>query len=182
MSFLINIMFWIANGFLVLVYFIVQNLATLGLVFSCALFVIKNPHEQKTWAASSGALGLIASILAPFPVPLFLLLLSLVGWIVLYLEQYNPLDRQWDIIRGLGLYGLIGIGYAAYQLSNLAERIMTDPMTAQGGGYLNAIIGIVTYIFPLGILAFWAQAVFAHPPGVGRPEEILKKVRTRGKH
>ncbi len=53
-------------------------------------------------------------------------------------------------------------------------------MMAQGAGYLNAIIGIAMYVIPLGFLAMVAQSVWAHPPTIGNPTDLITKVRTRG--
>jgi hypothetical protein len=46
---------------------------------------------------------------------------------------------------------------------------------------LNAIIGIAMYVIPLGFLAMLAQSIWAHPPGPGSPEQLITKVRRRGK-
>jgi hypothetical protein len=170
---------WIANGFLVILFFLVDHLASLGLLVSCGFFVVTTPPEQRSWSIGASALALAASMFAPSPVPFLMLLLSLAGWAVLHLEQYSRSARRWDIIRGLGLYGLAGIGYAVYRLTGLAEQMSADPMMTQGAVYLRAIIGIVMYVFPLGLLVFWAQSIFAHPPGLGKPEDVISKVRTR---
>jgi hypothetical protein len=37
------------------------------------------------------------------------------------------------------------------------------------------------YAFPIGALVFMAQSIFAHPPALARPEELITTVRTRGK-
>lgn len=176
-----NLLVWTANGFLIILFFLVDHLASLGLLVSCGFFVVTTPLEQRSWAIGAGVLALAASMFAPAPVPFLMQLLSLAGWAVLYLEHYSRTARRWDIIRGLGLYGLAGIGFAIYRLAGLAEQMSADPMMTQGAGYLRAIIGIVMYVFPLGLLVFWAQAVFAHPPGLGKPEDVIAKVRTRGR-
>ncbi len=62
----------------------------------------------------------------------------------------------------------------------LGESVLSDPMMAQGAGYLNAIIGIAMYVIPLGFLAMVAQSVWAHPPTIGNPTDLITKVRTRG--
>lgn len=176
-----NLPVWIANGFLVLLFFLVDHLAFLGLLASCGYFVYSNPPEQRSWAAGASLLALSASMFAPAPVPILMLVLSMGGWGFLALEEYNPATRRWDIIRGLGLYGLAGIGYAIYRLTGLSAQMASDPMLTMGSSYLNALIGIIMYVFPVGLLVFWAQAVFAHQPGLGKPEELVTKVRTRGK-
>jgi hypothetical protein len=60
------------------------------------------------------------------------------------------------------------------------NSIQADPMMAQGATYLDALVGIAMYVIPLGIVALLAQSVLAHPP-VGKPEDLLTQIRTRGK-
>ena len=44
-------------------------------------FVAFVPREQRSWAAASSALAITASLAAPFPVPMFMLMVSVAGWL-----------------------------------------------------------------------------------------------------
>jgi len=171
-----TILIWTANGFLVMLFFLADHLASLGLLLSCGYFAYTSPPEQRTWAAGVGVLALAASMFAPSPIPFMLLVLSLGGWAVLALEQYSRSARRWDIIRGLGIYCGVAILYTAYCLF-----FQKQLNVSQGAGYINAIITILAYVFPVGVLAMWVQTIFAHQPGLGKPEDMIAKVRTRGK-
>jgi hypothetical protein len=111
---------------------------------------------------------------------LFLVVVALVSAAALALERYNRPAVHWNIVRGVSLYSLAGLGFALWRGLRLVDTIQADPMMAQGAAYLNAIIGIAMYVIPLGLVALLAQSVLAHPP-IGRPEDILTQVRTRGK-
>jgi len=172
---------WAVNGLLVIVYYAVDHALAIALAVAVAFFVAYTPNEQKGWAAGSSMLAIAASLLSPAPVPLFLLVMSLAGWIGQWLEQYNRPAQRWNTIRGQALYALAGLGFAAYRGFGLGEAVASDPMMAQGATYLNAIIGIAMYVIPLGFLAMLAQSIWAHPPGPSSPEGLITKVRTRGK-
>jgi hypothetical protein len=172
---------WAVNGLLVIVYYAVDHALVIALAGAVALFVAHTPNEQKGWAAGSSMLAIAASLFSPAPVPLLLLGMSLAGWIGQWLEQYNRPAQRWNTIRGQALYALAGLGFAAYRGFGLFDNVASDPMMAQGATYLNAIIGIAMYVIPLGFLAMLAQSIWAHPPGPGSPEQIITKVRTRGK-
>jgi hypothetical protein len=171
---------WVLNGFLVICFVLVDHLATLLLLPAAAAFVFVIPATQRGWAIGAGTLAIAASLLAPSPVPLFLGMIALTSAAALYLEHYNRPAVLWNIVRSVSLYSLAGLGYALWQGLRVMDSIQSDVMTSQGGTYLNAIIGIVMYVFPLGIVVLLAQSVLAHPP-IGRPEEIITQVRTRGK-
>jgi hypothetical protein len=172
---------WVANGFLALVFFLVDHLAALGVLASGVVFLSRTSAEQRSWAAGVSLLVFGTSMFAPFPVPYFVLLLAAGGQVAVYFERYNPAAARWNLIRVLGLYGLAGGAYAIYRLTGLADRLFADPMMSQGAGYFNAIFGIIMYAFPIGALVYMAQSVFAHPPALARPETLITQVRTRGK-
>jgi hypothetical protein len=177
---LVTRMIWVVNGFAVILYFLADHILSLALIGSVCLFVYFSQNELRIWAAGSGLLAITASLFAPAPVPLFLLVMSLIGWALMYLEQYNQAAQQWNVLRGLALYSMAGLGYLAYRNLGLGNVVMADPMMAQGAGYLNALIGISMYIIPLGFLAYSAQSIWAHPPVPGTPDQLITKVRSRG--
>ena len=171
---------WIVNGLLAIVYSLIDHLTALAFVVAMVGFIVATSREQRTWAVGAGVLSIAASLLAPSPVPLFLLVMILGGWAAVVLERYNQSAQRWNIIRGLALYALAGIGFTLYRNLGLGESVLSDPMMAQGAGYLNAIIGIAMYVIPLGFLAMLAQSIWAHPPALGTPSNLITKVRTRG--
>jgi len=177
----LNFLTWVVNGFLVIVYFMADHLATVILLPASAVFVFITPAAQRAWAIGAGLLAVLASLVAPSPVPLFLVLLALASAAALYLEHYNRPAAHWNVVRGISLYSLAGLGYALWSGLHLSVVIQTDPMTNQGATYLNAIIGIAMYVIPLGFVVLLAQSALAHPP-VGKPEDLLTQVRTRGKN
>ena len=171
---------WTMNGLLAILYSLIDHLTALAFALVVAAFVITTPREQRAWAIGAGILSIAASLMAPSPVPLFLLVMILGGWAAVMLEQYNRPAQRWNVIRGLALYALAGVGFTLYRNLGLGESVLADPMMAQGAGYLNAIIGIAMYVIPLGFLAMAAQSVWAHPPAPGTPSDLITKVRTRG--
>jgi len=172
---------WTINGFLVLVYYAVEHVQSLLLAVAVTLFAVYASQEQRVWAAGSGTLAILASLFAPAPVPLFLLIMSLAGWAGQWLEQYNKPANHWNTIRGQALYALAGLGFAMYRNFGLGSSIASDPMMSQGAGYLNALIGIGMYVIPLGWLAMLTQSIWAHPPAQGTPDRLITTIRTRGK-
>jgi len=172
---------WTVNGLLAILYSLADHMTALAFAKAMITFVITTPREQRAWALGTGMLSIGASLIAPTPVPIFLLVMILGGWATVMLEQYNRPAQRWNVIRGLALYALAGVGFTLYRKLGLGESILADPMMAQGAGYLNAIIGIAMYVIPLGFLAMAAQSVWAHPPAPGTPSDLITKVRTRGR-
>ena len=169
------------NGFLVVLYFTVEHITTLLLVGSTASFVAYTPREQQGWGAASATFAVIASIAASFPVPLFLLVLSVAGWIGQALEQFNRPAQRWNAIRSQALYAWAGLGYAAYHGLGWDAALMSDPTMAQGATYFTTILGIAMYAIPLGLIVMMAQNIWAHPPTPAAPAEMIANIRTRGK-
>lgn len=172
---------WIVNGLLIIVYSLIDHAIALTFVVVMVAFILTTSREQRMWAAGTGILSMAASLLAPAPVPLFLLVMILGGWLAVLLERYNPSAQQWNVIRGLALYALAGMGFSLYRKLGMGESVLSDPMLVQGAGYLNALIGIAMYVIPMGFLAMLVQSIWAHPPALGAPAELITKVRTRGR-
>jgi hypothetical protein len=172
---------WTINGFLVIVYYAADRAETILLAVTAISFAIYTAREQKVWAVGSSVMAILTSLLAPAPVPLFLLIMSLAGWAGQWLEQYNRPAQHWNTIRGQALYALAGLGFALYRNFGLGSSIASDPLMSQGAGYLNALIGISMYVIPLGWLAMLTQSIWAHPPAQGTPDALITTIRTRGK-
>jgi hypothetical protein len=179
-AFLTEKFLWVVNGALAIIYSLVDHSVALIFVIASVAFIVTTSREQRVWAAGAGLLSVGASLLSPNPVPIFLLGMILSGWLAVTLERYNQAAQRWNVIRGLALYALAGLGFTLYRNLGLGELVLSDPMMAQGAGYLNALIGIAMYVIPLGFLAMLAQSVWAHPPSISSPSELITKVRTRG--
>ena len=170
---------WVINGFLALVYLLAEHFLVVLLVFPLAYLTFTAPKEQRPWSGGASLLSLLASALAPQPVPLLLLLMALAGMIALRLEHINPLSTRWNVTRGLALYALAGLGFAAYQVFRPALG-SSDPLLSTGQSYLSILISIAMYLFPVGYLGLLVQALFAHPPSAA-PEQLIRAIRTRGR-
>ena len=180
MTAFLNALCWVVNGFLVIVFFLADHLASILLLPAAGAFVFITPAAQRAWALGASGLALAASLFAPAPVPVFLVVVALVSAAALSLEHYNRPAAHWNIVRSVSLYSLAGLGFALWRGLRIMDTIQADSMMVQGATYLNAIIGIAMYVIPLGIVALLVQSVLAHPP-VGKPEDILTQIRTRGK-
>lgn len=170
---------WLANGVLVLLWLMIDNLWVILLVPALGVAVLQAPANQQAWTLGVAVLSLAAGVAAPFPVALLLLVMTLAGLVAKRLEKLNPQNTHWTLVRGLGLYSLIGLGYAAYRAWLVPA--MSDPALLQGQAYLSAIASIALYLFPLGALAMLAQGLFVHPPVQGDANEIIYRLRSRGK-
>jgi len=173
---------WVINGFLVLLFSTADHLWTLTLLISMGVFLWVSPDEQRSWAIGAGVLSVVASALALSPIPVFLLAMSLGGWVALVMEKYNRPAIRWNIIRGISIYAVAGMGYSLYRSSGAATALATDPQMAQGAVYINMIAGVAMYVIPLIFMGMLTQSIWAHPPAPGgRPAQLIGRIRTRGK-
>lgn len=170
---------WIANGVLALLWLVVDHLWVVLLVPVLGYAVVQAPDNQRLWTLGVALLSLVAGAVAPFPVALLLLVITLAGVVAVRLEKVSPQNTHWTLVRGLGLYSLIGLGYTAYRTWLMPA--MSDPALVQGQVYLSAIASIALYLFPVGVLALLVQGLFVHPPVQGDADEIIYHFRSRGK-
>lgn len=170
---------WLANGFLALLWLLLDHLWSALLVPALAGVVFYAPPAQTPWALGAALLALLAGVLAPFPVALLLLVMVGAGLLAVRLDRFNPQNTHWTLIRGAALYALVGLGFTAYRAWLLPA--MEDPSLQQGQVYLSAIASIALYLLPLGYLALLAQGLFVHPPVAGEADEIIFRYRSRGK-
>ncbi|HEY57621.1 MAG TPA: hypothetical protein G4O04_03630 [Anaerolineae bacterium] len=168
---------WVLNGFLALLYFIVAHWAIWVTLPPLAWLPLTDRPERRGRVAMAAALAGLSAILAPPPVPYAVLLMAWAALAAVRLERHDPLALRWNAVQGLALYGLIGLGYLAWRT---LRPLSTDPAMAQGLVYLNALIAIALYAYPLGFLALLAQAAWLHPP-MERPENLVSTIRTRGR-
>lgn len=172
---------WVLNGFLVLLYAAVNNLAFLAQVgLSIALFLQARPEYRQSTFATLG-LSLAAGLFAPNPVPLFLSLMSASAIFIAVTEKYNPAAAFWNAVQNLGIYSGAGLLYAAWRAFGYQFFVASaDPAISQGLGYLNTVAGIGMILLPVGFMGWAAKNLWAHPPAVGTPREIFD-IRTRGR-
>jgi len=182
MSILTERLIWIVNGFLVIVFSAVGNMYAILLAVSSVFFVSTAPREQRTWTIAASILCVVASLVASAPAPLFLLVMSGMGWGALYIEKFNRISQRWTAVRGQALYAMLVLGYTAWRATGLGVvSAANDVALAQGLGYLNMLAGIALYVYPIGFMAWVAQSIWAHPPSPASPEELITLVRTRGR-
>ena len=174
-----DVLIWIANGFLVVLFFLVDHLPTILLLGGGTALVYLVPAVMRLWAVGAGILSIAASLFAPAPAPVMLVVLALASAAAVYLEQYNRPARFWVVIGSLSGYSLLGLAYTAWQVYS-TNNPQADPATAQGLNYFSTIAGIAMYVLPLAAIVMLVQSVLAHPPS-GSPQQILTQVRTRGK-
>ena len=182
---------WVLNGLLAALYTLAEHGVAILLVVPLAWMLLNLRRlagrfyqpEYRAYLAASGGLSVLAAVLAPTPVPFFLLVMAAAGVVALLLEHYNPAQTYWSIIGGLGLYSLIGIGFAILQVYLLAAPpTASQPgigaFLVQGQGYLGVLVAFAMYGYPIGYLALLAKGLFIHPP-TGRPDELIEYGRTR---
>jgi hypothetical protein len=172
-------LYYLLNGFLGLLWLLVDHILLALLIAPLAWLCYSSPDEQRPWAFSAAGLAVLASALAPSPVPLLMLIMAVAGLIATYLEQFKAAAARWNTVRGLALYSLAGLGFTIYQ--DLAVRSTESSLLLQGQVYLSAIAAFAMYLIPLGFLALLAQTLWAHPPAPGKPAEMIHTIRSRGK-
>lgn len=171
---------WLINGLLAVLWLMLDNIWAVLLVGALGAAVRQAPDLQRPWTVGVSVLALAAAVASPFPVALFLLVIVLAGLLAVRLERLNPQSVHWLLVRGTGLYSLVGLGYVAYHAWLLPS--MSDPALQQGQIYLSAIASIALYLFPLSVVALLAQGLFVHPPVQGGgADEIIYRLRSRGR-
>jgi hypothetical protein len=173
------LLYYLLNGCLALLWLLVDHILLVLLITPIIWLSYTSPDEQRPWSLGASALAVLASAIAPTPVPLLMLVMAAAGMLAARLEQFNPAAARWNTVRGLALYSLAGLGFTLYQ--DLADLSSGSPLFAQGQVYLSAIAAFAMYLIPLGYLALLAQTLWAHPPVPGRPEDLIHTIRSRGK-
>ncbi|MFZ2096698.1 MAG: hypothetical protein WAV05_08685 [Anaerolineales bacterium] len=172
-------LYYLLNGLLALLWLLVDHILLALLIAPLAWLSCTAPDEQRSWTLITSGLAVLASAVAPSPVPLLMLVMASSGWLATRLEQFNNAAACWNTVRGLALYSLAGLGFSAFQ--DLAARSDASPLLLQGQVYLSVIAAFAMYLIPLGYLALLAQTLLAHPPVPGKPAELIHTIRSRGK-
>ena len=171
---------WALNGLLAALYLLAENILALLLIPPLAWLLATSPAEQRPWVLAAAGLALLSAALAPQPAPALALLMAVAGVLGVLLERFNPAALRWRAVGGIALYALMGLGFSAYQFL-LPSMGADNALLAQGQRYLNVLISIAMYFYPLGFLALLAQAIWVHPPLAQNPEAMIHTVRSRGK-
>ena len=169
---------WTLNGFLTLVYLMLEHLAVALLVFPLFRLISTTEKSQRPWMMASGAMAMAASMFGTLAIGVWMLIMAATSTLVIRLEKFNPQTLRWRIAGGIALYSLIGLGASVYRM--IAPSLMSDAFFAQGQVYLSTIVGVATIIGPVGFMGMLAQSVWAHPPLEQSPEEMYSQIRTRG--
>ncbi len=171
---------WALNGFLLIAYILLEYWTVVLLIAPLTWLTVTTGKSRRPWMLFSCGAALLTAIFAPPVIGVWLLLMAAGSVAALKLERFNPDLLRWRVAGGLAAYALVGLGFLAYR--SLAP-VLADPsgFFAQGQGYLDVIIGIAVYIFPLGFLGMLVQAIWVHPPIEGAsPEDIIYRAQTRG--
>ncbi|HFC08858.1 MAG TPA: hypothetical protein ENJ54_03215 [Chloroflexi bacterium] len=167
---------WVLNGFLVSLYVLAAHIAVLLAVAAAFYVSTVVPQEQRRHALAAATLASLGVLFSPPMLAFMVAAMSAVGAVAVRVERYNPYTLSWRMVGALGLYGMMLLGFALY------TALGGFHSAELGASYLDAIIKIAVYAYPLGFLALAAQALWVHPPMPGgRPEDLVTTVRTRGK-
>ena len=170
---------WLLNGILALAYLTVEHITVVLLAFPLYWLIATTEKAQRPWMMGASAMALAGGMFGSVAVGLWLLVMASASVLTIRLEKFNPHTLRWRVAGGIAAYALIGLGAAIYKL--LAPAMMSDSFFAQGQVYLSTIVGVATIIAPVGFLGMLVQAVWAHPPLEGSPEEMYSQIRTRGR-
>ena len=167
---------WVLNGFLVSVYVLAAHIAALLAVAAAFYVSTVVPHEQRHHALAAAVLVSLGALFSSALLAFMVAAMGMVGAVAVRVEKYSPYTLAWRMVGGLGLYGMMLLGFALY------TALGGFHSAELGASYLDAIVKIAVYAYPLGFLALAAQALWVHPPMPGgRPEDLVTTVRTRGK-
>jgi len=170
---------WLLNGILALTYLTVEHITVVLLAFPLYWLISTTEKAQRPWMMGAVAMALAGGMFGTPAVGIWLLLMASASVLTIRLEKFNPDTLRWRAAGGIAAYALIGLGAAIYKL--LAPSMMSDSFFAQGQVYLSTIVGVATIIAPVGFLGMLVQAVWAHPPLEGSPEDMYSQIRTRGR-
>ncbi len=166
---------WLLNGFLATLYLLVGHATGVVAVLTAFAAAWGAPAPQRRHAAAAAFLLGSAALASPPLLAVLAALMSALGAAAVRMERFNPFVLSWRVIGGLGLYGMMLWGFALYRtLGGFSAPEL-------GVSYLNAIVHVAVYAYPLGFLAMLAQALWVHPPLPGTPDDLITTIRTRGR-
>ncbi len=185
------VLIWIANGGLVVIFWLVDHILLLAAIPSFYLLIVQARQEQRLYALAAGGLALLASLLVPPPIPLIILVMAWAGVAAIRVDRFNPDSLRWRVVGGLALYAVAALGWTAYsayvaglsgeQWGALFAADEAAATIAQGRSFLGTIsVWGLWIIVPLGYFSLLLQGIFVHAPLAASPEKIIQTVRARG--
>jgi hypothetical protein len=185
-----NWVVWPVNGFLAVLYTLLDRIFTVLLLGVLIwIFVKMSAWVGERYSArmragylAACAVSLAASLLVGSPVPFMLAVMAIVtlGALLLKLEKLQPSNVVWSFIRGMILYSLAGLGFLLMNnyLQNPSAASSTSAMfLLQGQNYLGLLSGVVLYLMPVGYLAILLKDLLLGKP-VGNPVDAINDIRT----
>ena len=181
-----------ANGFLALVYVLWEHVTAILASGAMGYLILGAPPAQRVWMTATAIMAVLATLLAPPPVPLIMAIMALAGAVAVWRDTFNPDNLRWRLTGGLALYALAALGYLAYSRYLDGVDAMTWAKTlggegqaaaalAQGRAFVNTLATWGLWlIIPLGYFSLLAQSMFVHPPGPQEPGDLITTIRTRG--
>jgi len=171
---------YILNGCLLVLYLVVERLASVLLVAALAWLGNQSPTQHKQWHIGISVLAILTSLIAPAPIPVLLLVMALAANLALLAEKFQPASLHWRSISGFALYCLMGLGVSAFNLY-IQSQAVQDAQLAIGQSYISVIASVALYGYPLGYLGMLAQGLLVHPPfpGSGKPADLVHALRSR---
>ena len=170
-------LYYLLNGFLALLWLLVDHILLALLIAPLAWLSYTAPDEQRSWTLVSSGLAILASAVAPSPVPLLMLVMAAAGLLATRLEQFNAAAARWNTVRGVALYGLAALAFTIYQ--DVAARPSDSSLLMQGPGYLSALAAFAISLIPLSFLAILAQTLWSRPPAPGKTAVMSSAIRSR---
>jgi hypothetical protein len=185
------VLIWIANGGLVVAFWLADHLLLLAAIPALYLLVAQARQEQRGYTLIAGGLALLASLLVPPPIPLIILAMAWAGVGAVKVDRFNPDSLRWRVVGGLALYAVAALAWTAYsayvaglsaeQWGALFAADEAAATIAQGRSFLNTIsVWGLWIIVPLGYFSLLLQGIFVHAPLSASPEKLIQMVRARG--
>jgi len=182
---------WLLNGGLVVLFFLADHALPLLTLPAFYLLVSRARPEQRPFALAAGALGMLAAVVVPPPIPLIAAAMAWAGVGAVTVDRFNPDTLRWRVVGSLALYAVAALawtGYSAYiaglspeQWANMFASDEAAATIAQGRSFLNTIsVWGLWIILPLGYFSLLLQGLFIHPPLMASPQEVIHTVRARG--
>lgn len=180
---------YLANGFVLLSYAMIERIVILLLLIPLGWIVFGNQNfsskfnrdRTRPFVLAMSFLCMASAVLSPPPVPMALFLMAVASAIALRLERYRPDEVHWSVVRNLSLYALAGIGFTIFQ-----QLVMSQPFEAgstsmglslaKGRDYIAIVIGVAMYVMPVMHVVLLSREFLAHPPSE-RDEHVIETIQ-----
>jgi hypothetical protein len=181
-----EIFYWVINGFLIVLYLLIQNWPVLALAPAVIYLAQKSPAQYRPWMLATVGMTIALGLLIPL-LGIWMAAMAWLGVLACKIEHFNPDMLRWRVNTFLITYSLLGLASVVVQrfVPDLESTfaVGTAGLTLQGGAdYFGTIVNwALIVILPMGYLALLAQAIFTMPPVHARPEQLITEIRTRGR-